>query len=86
MVGVPVIASDLAVLREVLSVEGATGRQPCAVFVAGNAPQNWATAIASVAGSAESKREAETRAPLLRSKYGEDRMIAAYVDLVTRRP
>ena len=86
MVGVPVIASDLAVLREVLSVDGANGRLPCAAFVAGNAPGDWAAAITAVAGSADSRHDAQTRAPLLRAKYGEDRMIAAYVDLVTRRP
>ena len=79
MTGVPVVASNLAVLQEVLNVDG----QPCATFVTGEDPAHWAQAIAAVTRSADSRSCATARAPLLRAKYGHDRMLDAYVRLIT---
>ena len=79
MTGVPVIASDLAVLREVLGVEpGHAG----ATFVAGEDAGAWAHAIGAVVSDPASRTEATRSAPLLRAKYGEARMLEAYVRLI----
>ncbi len=78
MAGVPVVASELTVLREVMSVGGETAAR----FVdAADAPR-FAAAIA--AAVAEGAARARTFAPRIADKYALDRMIAAYVDLVAR--
>jgi L-malate glycosyltransferase len=78
MSGVPVVASDLDVMREVLSLDGT----PCATFVASDEPKRWAQAISHMVATPDAKTRAAAHAPLLRAKYGEDRMIDAYVRLI----
>ena len=70
LASVPIIASDIAVLREVLSIEGAQ-----ATFVAPDDAERWAGAIASVpAGGIRAKKGVRATA----RHYSVTRMIDAY--------
>jgi L-malate glycosyltransferase len=78
MVGVPVVASDLAVLREVLTVDG----RSCTTFIDTRAAEAWAEAINAVLQAPSSRKRAADFAPSLCAKYAESRMLDAYVQLV----
>ena len=82
MSGVPVIASSLDVMREVLSLHG----RPCAVFVSGDDPARWAKAVSASLATAASRTQAQADAVHLREKYGEQRMIDAYTRLLKSSP
>ena len=73
MLGVPVVCSDLAVLREVLSLDG----EPIGRFVASG---NQTTLAAAIRRALEPGAAAHALAfaPGLRAKYSETRMLAAY--------
>lgn len=73
MLGVPVVCTDLPVLREVMSVEGAT----VARFVAPDNTPQFAAAIAEALRPSEAAK-ALAFAPGLQAKYSEQRMFAAY--------
>ena len=73
MLGVPVVCSDLAVFREVLSVNGSS----VASFVAPDDQAAMAQAVAA-ALAASARQQARDFAPGLAAKYSEDRMLAAY--------
>ena len=77
MSGVPVIASDLPVLREVLT---STDGSPV-VFLAGRDPRDWARAITAASNDAQLKQRARDSAGQFQAKYGEPRMLAAYHEL-----
>src|SRR5690606_35699360 len=56
-VGLPIIASDIPVLREVLY----NGDEPCAAFVPVDQPELWASQIARLAGASSDERLAQSR-------------------------
>ena len=76
MAGVPVVAADLAVLREVMSADGET----TARFVDTTDAGRFATAIA--AAISEGPARARAFAPRIADKYALERMVDAYVALV----
>lgn len=78
MAGVPIIASDLAVLREVLSAEGVAA----ATFVAPFDTDGWTQAIADAATSAPSRAARQAVA----QRYSVDRMVDAYAALLEQGP
>jgi L-malate glycosyltransferase len=84
MVGLPIIAADLAVLREVLSVSGKTSAQ----FVSGQVDLEnaWAAALNASLADPQAQQTARQHAVGIRAKYAEDRMIMAYVDLIKSVP
>lgn len=79
MMGLPVVSSDLPVMREVLSVEGT----PVASFVASRKPADWANQIAQALADPDLAARSKQYASLLQEKYSEERMLAAYADLYT---
>ena len=81
MSAIPIVASDLDVLREVLMVDN----RSCATFVKTNDPALWAQTIVTVLGNAGIQHQAVELAPLVRAKYAEERMISAYARLITLR-
>lgn len=77
--GVPVVANDLAVLREVLAAAG----EPSPVrFVDAANARVLAEAIGAVMASATARAAARQFAPRLAARHDPARMIAAYVGLV----
>jgi L-malate glycosyltransferase len=78
MSGLPVIASDLAVLREVLSAHSKTITR----FVPAATDAAWAAAINASLDDAGLPRAAAEHAVQIRAKYDEDRMVQAYADLI----
>ena len=77
MLGVPVVASELPVLREVLSVEGRTAAR----FLDCSQPEALAKAITATLSPA-SLDEAKGLAAGLRQKHSQDTMLAAYRAMV----
>jgi glycosyltransferase involved in cell wall biosynthesis len=75
MAGVPIVAADLAVLREVLSAEG----DAAASFVPPFDTEGWITAISS---SAQAPRAAVVNA--VAQRYSVARMVGAYAALLER--
>ena len=74
--------SGLDVLREVLSVGGETPVRFVAPGADGASPQAWADAIDAHLADPRSREAATRHAAAIRAKYAEDRMVAAYVDLI----
>jgi L-malate glycosyltransferase len=77
MSGVPVIASDLPVLREVLSIDGTSP----VIFLASRDPRDWSRAITAVANDKQLLQRACDFSKQMQAKYGEPRMLAAYREL-----
>ncbi len=78
MTGVPVVASDLPVLREVLSIEGATPAR----FVDSADAEALAIAVRDVLGDGGARAMAKSFAPRLAAKYSMQRMLDRYAELI----
>ncbi|MDR3373032.1 MAG: glycosyltransferase family 4 protein [Ancalomicrobiaceae bacterium] len=78
--GVPTVASDLPVLRDVLSAEGRQG----ALFVDPTDPQRFAAVVGALLASPEQAAELRAAAPALARRHSLDAMIASYADIVER--
>lgn len=76
--GVPVIANDLPVLREVLSVED----ESCAVFVDVNNTPAFAAAVRSLLADAALRKALIERGQALSRRYAVDAMLEHYVALL----
>lgn len=72
-VGLPIIASDIPVLREVLY----NGDEPCATFVPVDQPELWASQMARLAGASSDERLAQSR---LSRTYAESHSVERHVD------
>ena len=80
--GIPVVANDLEVLREVLSVEG----EPCALFVDVNDTQAFAEAVRRILGDRDLRTQLRSRATKLSSRYSLDTMVRRYAALIEAAP
>lgn len=78
--GVPVVANDLGVLREVLSDQG----KPAAVFVEAADTAALSTAIAEVLGNPTLAAALRQSAQALKSRYSVDAMVDDYVRIIER--
>jgi glycosyltransferase involved in cell wall biosynthesis len=76
--GAPVVANDLAVMREVLAVGG----QPCALFVDVDDTRAFAARIEQIVSDPSLKTELVIRAGKLSKRYSADAMVAQYADLI----
>lgn len=72
--GIPVVANDLAVLREVLSFDG----QPCALFVNANDSAAFAASVESVLSDLTLRARLIERGRGLSRRYGVDAMVQGY--------
>ena len=77
MIGLPVIASDIPALREVLTSDGKT----TARFVASRSPYDWREAISDSLASPQLSAASAGFATVIQDKYSEQRMIAGYAAL-----
>lgn len=77
MVGLPVVASDIPALREVLTCH----RQTTARFVSSRDPNAWAEAIASCLSDPDLRSRSQAFAAIIQDQYSEKRMIDGYVKL-----
>jgi glycosyltransferase involved in cell wall biosynthesis len=76
--GVPVVANDIDVMREVLQVaEG-----PCALFVNANDTQSFAAAVERLLGDAALRATLASRASGLTTRYSLETMNDRYADLI----
>lgn len=76
--GVPVVANDLPVLREVLAVEGSA----CALFVDANDPAAFGDAVARILSDADLRAQLTRCAAGLARRYALDDMVARYAELI----
>jgi glycosyltransferase involved in cell wall biosynthesis len=76
--GVPVVANDLEVLREVLAVEG----EPCALFADAGDPKAFGAAVRLVLDDVALRTRLGARGIALIRRYSLDKMVARYADLV----
>ena len=81
MVGAPMVAADLPVLREVLHVDG---EEPVA-YVAPHDTEGWIGAVRAALAAPPLPRIAATYARAMRRKYSRQRMIDGYLRLFGRR-
>lgn len=79
--GLPVVASDLTVLREVLA-DG--DGQPAAVFADARDADGFAGAISGILGDADLAQRLTAAGAALADKYDPDRMAASYAVLLER--
>ena len=75
--GIPVVANDLSVLREVLAIEG----EPCALFVDTANPANFAAAVQRLLDDG-ALRQLTARGRELSQRYSPDVMVADYLALI----
>jgi glycosyltransferase involved in cell wall biosynthesis len=80
MAGVPVVASDLPVLREVLSIEGATPAR----FVDSADAEALAAAVRQALHDGGARAMAKSFAPRLAAKYSMQRMLDRYAELIAQ--
>jgi L-malate glycosyltransferase len=80
--GVPVVANDLEVLREVLAAEG----EPCALFVDVDDTQAFAEAVRRILGDRDLRTQLRSRAAKLASRYSLDAMVRRYAALIEAAP
>lgn len=80
--GVPVVANDLDVLREVLAVDG----EPCAVFVSAKDPEAFAAGVRRVLDEPSLARELSARGRRLSTRYSLDAMVDGYEALMADAP
>ena len=76
--GIPVVANDLEVLREVLMVEG----EPCALFVDVNDTHAFAEGVRRILQDRHLRTQLTSRATKLSSRYSLDAMIRRYAALI----
>jgi glycosyltransferase involved in cell wall biosynthesis len=76
--GIPVVANDLPVLREVLSVEG----KPAALFVDAANTEQFAAAVATAVGDPATREVLRHSALGLQSRYSVDAMVNDYVGIL----
>jgi glycosyltransferase involved in cell wall biosynthesis len=76
--GLPIVANDLPVLREVLAIGG----EPCAVFADSDDPEAFGAAVAALAADAERATAYAKRGRRLAERYPVDAMVEAYDALV----
>lgn len=76
--GVPTVAADLPVLREVLSYEG----RPAALFVDAANDEKFLSAVSEIIADQKLSKELQANARGLASRYSVDTMINAYVRLL----
>jgi L-malate glycosyltransferase len=77
MAGLPVVASDIPALREVLTCDG----QSTAHFVANRDANAWAQAIEESLNDKVLRARSQDFAAIIQDQYSETRMIQGYVDL-----
>jgi glycosyltransferase involved in cell wall biosynthesis len=82
MVGLPMVAADLPVLREVLRADGS---EPV-TFVAPHDIEGWINAIGRVLAAPPAPRAAVTFARAVCRKYSRQRMIESYLSLFEAQP
>jgi glycosyltransferase involved in cell wall biosynthesis len=76
--GVPVVANDLAVLRETLGVDG----NPCALFVDADDTAAFAAAVETLLEDSELRTALCRRGAALAGAYSLDAMVRRYADLI----
>jgi glycosyltransferase involved in cell wall biosynthesis len=76
--GIPVVANDLRVLREVLAVDD----KPCALFVDAANPETFAAAVQSLLDDGALKATLTVRGRELSRRYSPDVMVAKYLALI----
>jgi glycosyltransferase involved in cell wall biosynthesis len=76
--GIPVVANDLRVLREVLAVDD----EPCALFVDAANPETFAAAVQRLLDDGALKATLTARGRELSRRYSPDLMIADYLALI----
>ena len=76
--GIPVVANDLRVLREVLAVDD----KPCALFVDAANPEIFAAAVQSLLDDGALKATLTVRGRELSRRYSPDVMVAKYLALI----
>lgn len=76
--GVPVVANDLEVLREVLRADGG----PCALFVDANDPASFAAAVDRLLHDTALRAALVERSRGLEARYSVDAMAGRYADLI----
>jgi glycosyltransferase involved in cell wall biosynthesis len=77
MVGLPVVASNIPALHEVLTCNGETTTH----FVESRSPTAWAEAIAECLNDPGLRARSEDFAEIIQHQYSEERMIEGYVSL-----
>lgn len=80
ILGAPIVAKDLPVLREVLCVDGVCP----SVFVPSVEPEAWARAISGALVDASFPTRARAFAEAISDKYGEPRMLAEFAEIAQR--
>jgi glycosyltransferase involved in cell wall biosynthesis len=78
--GVPCVVNELAVLREVLSIDG----RPAALFVDASDHAEFSAAVSRILADESLREELRQNARGLRSLYSVDAMVEAYVDILQR--
>ena len=73
MHGTPIVASGIDTSREVLAGAGRNVR-----FVTNWQPQAWAEALDGVLADPDARTAAKEFMPIIRDRYGEDRMLRRY--------
>jgi glycosyltransferase involved in cell wall biosynthesis len=76
--GIPVVANDLPVLREVLSVDD----QPCALFVDTNDTAAFAACVRSLLTDAALRKTLIERGRGLSRRFSVEAMVKSYVDML----
>ncbi len=76
--GIPVVANDLRVLREVLAIDD----KPCALFVDAANPETFAAAVQSLLDDGALKATLTVRGRELSRRYSPDVMVAKYLALI----
>jgi glycosyltransferase involved in cell wall biosynthesis len=76
--GVPVVANDLGVLREVLAVDGL----PCALFVDAANPQHFAAGVQKLLDDDDLRATLTSRGAGLCGRYSLEAMVLRYVSLI----
>jgi glycosyltransferase involved in cell wall biosynthesis len=76
--GIPVVANDLGVLREVLAVD----ELPCALFVDAANPESFAAAVQRLLDDDGLKATLTSRGKELSRRYSPDAMVANYLALI----
>ena len=76
--GVPVVANDLAILHEVLEVDG----EPCALFVDADDPAAFAATVRRLLADEELRADLSSRGTGLARRYSLDAMVARYAALI----
>jgi glycosyltransferase involved in cell wall biosynthesis len=78
--GVPVVASDIEVMREVLTVDG----EPCALFVNPDDTPSFASAVDTLLQDGDLSSSLIANSAALEQRYSLDAMVERYVALIQR--